>query len=184
MIIVIFLCIICTFNMEDIFMLLQIKAEVAGCLDFLNHVYGSFGFSFNLQLSTRPEKYLGEIEMWDTAEKVSCRFTFCKCRAFHILFSGLTTFLLSIFLQKVYTNILMCTHLATLTSNLYYVKCLIGDLLYKIIPISGMKKFHFSSNFCFLQLIRLFVMSKNAKLLLNRISARLIIYSQKKYTDL
>lgn len=47
----------------------QIKEEVAGCLDFLRYVYGVFGFSFNLVLATRPEKYLGEITMWETAEK-------------------------------------------------------------------------------------------------------------------
>ncbi|KAL5276775.1 TARS family protein [Megaselia abdita] len=47
----------------------QIKQEVNGCLDFLKHVYGIFGFTFNLVLSTRPEKYLGEIEVWNDAEK-------------------------------------------------------------------------------------------------------------------
>ncbi|XP_011212417.2 threonine--tRNA ligase 1, cytoplasmic isoform X1 [Bactrocera dorsalis] len=47
----------------------QIKNEMKGCLDFLRHVYTIFGFSFNLVLSTRPEKYLGELEQWNTAEK-------------------------------------------------------------------------------------------------------------------
>lgn len=42
---------------------------MAGCLDFLKHVYGYLGFTFNLVLSTRPDKYLGEIEMWNEAEK-------------------------------------------------------------------------------------------------------------------
>ena len=49
---------------------IQIKQEMAGCLDFLQSVYGVFGFEFDLKLSTRPEKYLGEIEVWDMAEKV------------------------------------------------------------------------------------------------------------------
>ena len=31
-------------------------------------VYGLFGLSFKLKLSTRPEKYLGDIETWDIAE--------------------------------------------------------------------------------------------------------------------
>ncbi|KAF8532057.1 hypothetical protein JB92DRAFT_1799491 [Gautieria morchelliformis] len=31
--------------------------------------YGIFGSEFQLELSTRPEKYLGEIETWDVAEK-------------------------------------------------------------------------------------------------------------------
>lgn len=47
----------------------QIEAEIAGCLDFLKAVYGVFGFTYKLSLSTRPEKYLGEIEVWDNAEK-------------------------------------------------------------------------------------------------------------------
>uniref|UniRef100_UPI00358E2C63 threonine--tRNA ligase 1, cytoplasmic isoform X1 n=1 Tax=Myxine glutinosa TaxID=7769 RepID=UPI00358E2C63 len=47
----------------------QIEDEIKGCLDFLNCVYGVFGFSFRLQLSTRPEKYLGDVEVWNHAEK-------------------------------------------------------------------------------------------------------------------
>uniref|UniRef100_A0A8W8HNV3 threonine--tRNA ligase n=1 Tax=Magallana gigas TaxID=29159 RepID=A0A8W8HNV3_MAGGI len=47
----------------------QIKEEIAGCLDFLKAVYDVFGFTFKLYLSTRPEKYMGEIEIWNTAEK-------------------------------------------------------------------------------------------------------------------
>ena len=40
-----------------------------GCLDFLDFVYGIFGFSFELELSTRPEEKLGDDELWDIAEK-------------------------------------------------------------------------------------------------------------------
>nr|XP_039248388.1 threonine--tRNA ligase 1, cytoplasmic-like isoform X1 [Styela clava] len=47
----------------------QIKDEIKSSLDFLKAVYDSFGFTFKLFLSTRPEKYLGEIEMWNFAEK-------------------------------------------------------------------------------------------------------------------
>lgn len=47
----------------------QIKSEISACLDFMKHVYGIFGFTFQLRLSTRPEKYLGEIEIWNSAEK-------------------------------------------------------------------------------------------------------------------
>lgn len=49
----------------------QIKAEITGALDFLRHVYGVFGFTFQLCLSTRPQKFLGDITVWDQAEKVS-----------------------------------------------------------------------------------------------------------------
>lgn len=47
----------------------QIEEEIKGCLDFLKSVYSIFGFTFQLHLSTRPENYLGELEIWDHAEK-------------------------------------------------------------------------------------------------------------------
>uniref|UniRef100_H2QA60 threonine--tRNA ligase n=1 Tax=Pan troglodytes TaxID=9598 RepID=H2QA60_PANTR len=47
----------------------QIEEEIKGCLRFLQSVYSTFGFSFQLNLSTRPENFLGEIEMWNEAEK-------------------------------------------------------------------------------------------------------------------
>lgn len=46
----------------------QIEDEVTSAFEFLNSVYGKFGFTFKLELSTRPEKYLGEIETWNLAE--------------------------------------------------------------------------------------------------------------------
>lgn len=46
----------------------QIEDEMTVCFDFLNHVYGIFGFEFHLKLSTRPESFLGKIETWDKAE--------------------------------------------------------------------------------------------------------------------
>lgn len=46
----------------------QIMDEVMTVLDFLEHVYGLFGFKFELELSTRPEKRLGDEELWDKAE--------------------------------------------------------------------------------------------------------------------
>jgi len=45
-----------------------IQQEIGNCLEFMRFVYGKFGFSFSLELSTRPEKYLGEIEVWNKAE--------------------------------------------------------------------------------------------------------------------
>lgn len=46
----------------------QIESEVAGVLDMLHETYGILGFTFELMLSTRPEKFLGELEVWDKAE--------------------------------------------------------------------------------------------------------------------
>ncbi|XP_044135655.1 threonine--tRNA ligase 2, cytoplasmic-like isoform X1 [Bufo gargarizans] len=47
----------------------QIEEEMKGCLQFLQSIYEVFGFTFQLHLSTRPDNYLGEIEMWNDAEK-------------------------------------------------------------------------------------------------------------------
>ncbi|XP_003738717.1 threonine--tRNA ligase, cytoplasmic [Galendromus occidentalis] len=47
----------------------QISQEIEGALDFLRNVYEVFGFTFELKLSTRPEGYLGELELWNQAEK-------------------------------------------------------------------------------------------------------------------
>jgi threonyl-tRNA synthetase len=46
----------------------QISSELAGLFDFLKAVYTKFGFSFKFKLSTRPEKFLGQIAEWDRAE--------------------------------------------------------------------------------------------------------------------
>ena len=72
----------------------QIEDEIKGCLDFLRTVYDVFGFSFKLNLSTRPEKFLGEPELWDRAEKVrqALRVThsrFCCSQAVQLLCSGI-----------------------------------------------------------------------------------------------
>jgi len=46
----------------------QIKSEIYGALDFMSAVYTVFGFDYSLDLSTRPEKYLGDLELWNKAE--------------------------------------------------------------------------------------------------------------------
>ena len=47
----------------------QVKQEMEGALDFLRKVYTTFGFDYKLKLSTRPEKFLGDIDVWNKAEK-------------------------------------------------------------------------------------------------------------------
>ncbi|XP_064474269.1 threonine--tRNA ligase 1, cytoplasmic-like isoform X2 [Ornithodoros turicata] len=47
----------------------QIASEMSGALDFLKHIYTIFGFTFQLKLSTRPDNFLGEVQVWDDAEK-------------------------------------------------------------------------------------------------------------------
>ncbi|EGG24413.1 threonyl-tRNA synthetase [Cavenderia fasciculata] len=47
----------------------QIEEEMRACLDFLQYVYRVFGFTFSLELSTRPkEGYLGDLDTWNRAE--------------------------------------------------------------------------------------------------------------------
>lgn len=48
----------------------QVEAEVVQYLHFMKHVYDVFGFAFELELSTRPEKYIGAVELWDRAESM------------------------------------------------------------------------------------------------------------------
>lgn len=59
-----------TFTQDDahIFMLPdQIKEEVKGVIDFIDFVYKIFGFKYHVELSTRPEKYIGTLDLWEKA---------------------------------------------------------------------------------------------------------------------
>jgi len=47
----------------------KIKDEIIAAFEFMKAVYGIFDFKFDLELSTRPEKYLGSLEVWERAEK-------------------------------------------------------------------------------------------------------------------
>lgn len=46
----------------------QIESEVLGALNFMKDVYTVFGMTYKLELSTRPAKALGELELWEKAE--------------------------------------------------------------------------------------------------------------------
>jgi len=46
----------------------QVDSEILSCLDFLDYIYNICGFTYELELSTRPEKAIGSIEMWKNAE--------------------------------------------------------------------------------------------------------------------
>jgi threonyl-tRNA synthetase len=49
----------------------ELYQEIEGVLDFVKEAMRKFGFSeFEAELSTRPEKFIGDIEKWDLAEKV------------------------------------------------------------------------------------------------------------------
>ena len=51
----------------------QIGAEVEELIKLVQRVYGDFGLSYSAKLSTRPEKFLGEIATWDDAEAALVR---------------------------------------------------------------------------------------------------------------
>jgi threonyl-tRNA synthetase len=46
----------------------QIGAEVEALIQLIQRVYRDFGLPFTAKLSTRPEKFLGEVATWDDAE--------------------------------------------------------------------------------------------------------------------
>ncbi len=59
------------FTQDDshIFMLPeQIKDEIKGVANLIDEMYKTFGFSYHVELSTRPEKFMGDIKDWDMAE--------------------------------------------------------------------------------------------------------------------
>lgn len=45
----------------------QIKEVIGEVLDFIKKVMEKFAFSYELEVSTRPEKAIGDIELWDSA---------------------------------------------------------------------------------------------------------------------
>lgn len=47
----------------------QIKQEIIGVIDLEDYFYRLFGFSYEIELSTRPENSMGSDEMWELATK-------------------------------------------------------------------------------------------------------------------
>jgi len=47
----------------------QVMSEMSDLLSFITEVYGIFKFEYKANLSTRPEKFMGEKKQWDRAEK-------------------------------------------------------------------------------------------------------------------
>lgn len=46
----------------------QIEDEISRVIELIDHVYQVFGFEYKVELSTRPEDYMGSAELWDQAE--------------------------------------------------------------------------------------------------------------------
>ena len=60
------------FTQDDAHILLmesQIGEEIARILEIYDQVYSVFGLNYSIELSTRPEDYIGEVAVWNQAEK-------------------------------------------------------------------------------------------------------------------
>lgn len=60
-----------TFNQDDAHIYVtknQIEPEILNVLNLIDKVYTIFGFEYSIELSTRPDDYMGEISLWDFAE--------------------------------------------------------------------------------------------------------------------
>lgn len=62
----------------------QIESEVAGVIEMVDYFYRIFGFSYRVELSTRPAKAMGSIEMWNRAEAILERVLQDKGLAYRI----------------------------------------------------------------------------------------------------
>ena len=62
-----------TFTQDDAHIFMredQIESEIIRLINFIDRVYGTFGLSYDIELSTRPEdKYIGDINIWNKAEE-------------------------------------------------------------------------------------------------------------------
>jgi threonyl-tRNA synthetase len=47
----------------------QVQSELNKVLNLIDVFYSKFGFQYKIELSTRPEKYMGSIDMWNKAEE-------------------------------------------------------------------------------------------------------------------
>ncbi len=48
----------------------QIEDEVSGIIRLIDRIYRAFGFKYRVELSTRPENSMGDVEDWNRAESV------------------------------------------------------------------------------------------------------------------
>ena len=52
-----------TFVMES-----QIESEIADIMNIADQIYATFGITYRCELSTRPDDFMGDIEVWNRAE--------------------------------------------------------------------------------------------------------------------
>ena len=61
-------------------MMNQIETEINSFFDFIDYVYNKFGLEYEVELSTRPPEFIGDIEKWNQAEEIlrNCMSRFDK----------------------------------------------------------------------------------------------------------
>ncbi len=75
------------FTQDDAHILLmesQIGDEVARILELYDYIYSIFGLNYSIELSTRPESFIGEVAVWDEAEKALQEACLATGRSFKI----------------------------------------------------------------------------------------------------
>jgi hypothetical protein len=48
----------------------QVENEVLEVLNFVDHTYNLFGMKYKVYVSTRPDKYIGDLDTWNKAEEI------------------------------------------------------------------------------------------------------------------
>ena len=48
----------------------QVPDEIIGIIELVDRIYKVFGFEYRVELSTRPEDFMGEVETWNKAETI------------------------------------------------------------------------------------------------------------------
>lgn len=46
----------------------QIGEEIGKVIEMIDHIYKVFGFEYQVELSTRPDDFMGDVELWNEAE--------------------------------------------------------------------------------------------------------------------
>lgn len=75
-----------TFTQDDAHIFMredQIEEEIVRLIAFIDRIYNVFGLTYDIELSTRPEKYIGTIESWDNSESIlaeACKKAGHECK--------------------------------------------------------------------------------------------------------
>lgn len=75
------------FTQDDAHILLmesQVGEEVARILELYDYIYSIFKLNYSIELSTRPESFIGEVSVWDEAEEALKKACLATGRQFKI----------------------------------------------------------------------------------------------------